>query len=68
MRKYVSGPTCLQVSSSTGSGANSAKQQYDNVSSSKSPKKEVKEAFMRKNTHKAKTKKDNPATVERDKN
>ena len=31
-------------------------------------KKEVKEAFMRKNAHKAKIKKDNPATVERDKN
>ena len=70
VRNYVSGPTCLQVSCSTGSGANSARQQYTNVSSSKSPHymKEVKEAFMRKNAHKAKIKKDNPATAERDKN
>ena len=44
------------------SGASSARQQYDNASSSKSPhyKKEVKEAFMRKNTHKAKIKKRQP--------
>ena len=70
VRNYVSGPTCLQVSCSTGSGANSARQQFTNVSSSKSPhnKNEVKEAFMRKNTPKAEIINDNPATVERDKN
>ena len=70
VRKYVSGPTCLRVSCSTGSGANSARQQYTNVSSSRSPdsKNEVKEAFMRKNTPKAEIINDNPATVERDKN
>ena len=63
MRKYVSGPTCLQVSCSTGSGANSARQQYTNVSShlASPPLQEVKEAFMTKNTHKAKIIKDNPA-------